>query len=102
MKGEATVGHIGHLIAGAETCFIYLLSIPALACVWRSRRDARTWFLLPVVVFGTAALGMVVVNLGAPYRLRYVFRIVFAILAAGGVARPQGRRPPHPARHPHS
>jgi hypothetical protein len=102
LEGGTTVGYIGHLIAGAETCFIYLLSIPALACVWRSRRDARTWFLLTVVVFGTAALGIVVVNLGALYRLRYVFWIVLAILAAGGVARPQGRRPPHPARHPHS
>jgi hypothetical protein len=93
LEEGTTVGYIGHLIAGAETCFIYLLSIPALACVWRSRRDARAWFLLTVVVFGAAALGMVVVNLGALYRMRYVFWIVLMILAAGGVARPQGLNP---------
>jgi hypothetical protein len=93
LEGGTTVGYIGHLIAGAETSFIYLLSIPGLACVWRSRRDARTWFLLTVVVLGAAALGIVVVNLGALYRMRYVFWIVLVILAAGGMARPQGLNP---------
>lgn len=89
----ARVGRSGRLVAGAEMCVIYLLSVPALACVWRSRRDARVWFLLAVVVAGGVALGLVVVNVGALYRMRYIFWIVLMILASGGL--PRLSRPRH-------
>jgi len=35
---------------------------------------------------GTIALGLVVVNVGTLYRLRYVFLIMLIILAAGGIS----------------
>lgn len=83
----ATVGLSGRLIAGAEMCLIYLLWFPALACVWRWRRDARVLFLLAVILLGALALGLVVVNVGALYRMRYVFWIALMILASDGLPR---------------
>jgi hypothetical protein len=74
-------------------CLIYLLWFPALACVWRWRRDARVWFLLVVILIGAVALGLVVVNVGALYRMRYVFWIALMILASGGLPRRSGPSP---------
>ncbi|MET0650385.1 MAG: hypothetical protein ABW208_27570 [Pyrinomonadaceae bacterium] len=79
----AMVGRSGRLIAGAEMCLVYLLWFPALACVWRWRRDARVLFLLAVILLGAVGLGLVVVNVGALYRMRYVFWITLMILASG-------------------
>lgn len=92
-EGGAKVGRSGRLIAGAEMCLIYLLWFPALACVWRWRRDARVWFLLVVILIGAVALGLVVVNVGALYRMRYVFWIVLMMLASGGLTRRSGPKP---------
>jgi hypothetical protein len=80
-------GLLGRVIAGLETCFIYLLSPFALAGVWRCRRSVQTWYLLAVVLLGAAALGLVVVNLGALYRMRYFVWIVLIILSASGLPR---------------
>lgn len=80
-------GRLGRVIAGLETSFIYLLSAFALAGVWRFRRSVQTWYLLAVVLIGAAALGLVVVNLGALYRLRYFFWIVLIILSASYLPR---------------
>lgn len=91
LEDGATVGRSGRLIAGAEMCLTYLLWFPALACVWRWRRDARVLFLLAVILLGAMALGLVVVNVGALYRMRYVFWITLMILASGS-ARPSGPR----------
>jgi hypothetical protein len=37
-------------------------------------------------MMGIVALGVVVVNVGALYRLRYIFLILMIVLAAGGTA----------------
>ncbi|MFN2454151.1 MAG: hypothetical protein ABR577_08010 [Pyrinomonadaceae bacterium] len=75
-------GRLGRIVSGVEMCFFYLLSLCALAGIWRSRRSMQTWFLLAVVLLGAAALGLVVVNLGALYRMRYVFWILLVIPGA--------------------
>ena len=80
-------GLLGRLIAGLETCFIYLLAPFALAGLWRSRHSVHAWYLLAVVLLGAGALGLVVVNIGALYRLRYCFWIVLIILAASYLSR---------------
>ncbi len=77
-------GRVGRIIAGAETCFFYLLYLFALAGIWLSRRSPQTWFLLAVLLLGAAALGLIVVNLGALYRMRYFFWILLVILSAAG------------------
>lgn len=98
-EGGAQVGRAGRLIAGAETCLIYLLWFPALAGVWHWRRDARVLFLLAVILLGAVALGLIVVNVGALYRMRYIFWITLMILAFGGLSR---RSVPRPALNLHS
>ena len=44
------------------------------------------------------ALGLVVVNVGALYRIRYLFLIMLMVLAAGGAALALGRVRPEGGR----
>ena len=41
-------------------------------------------FLFLVITIGAVALGLVVANMGALYRLRYPFWILLIVLGAGG------------------
>jgi len=77
------VGLIGRLVGGVEMSLTYI--IEALACVfiWRRRRHLDTWLMFLVTTTGVLALGMVVVNVGTLYRMRYSFWILMVIMAAG-------------------
>lgn len=75
-------GSAGRLLSGAETLVMYFLYVAAAVCVWRNRRRFEMWLLFLVATIGTIALGLVVANAGALYRLRYVFWILFILLAA--------------------
>lgn len=79
-------GLAGRLLSGAETLVMYLLYVAAAVCVWRNRRRIEMWLLFLVATAGTIGLGLVVVNAGALYRLRYVFWIMFIIMAADTLA----------------
>jgi hypothetical protein len=81
------VGSAGRLLAGLESLLMYAVEALALLGVWRERRRFPAWLLLAVSSTGMIALGLVVVNIGTLYRLRYVFLILLIILAAGGAAR---------------
>jgi len=76
------VGLLGRLVGGVETLLTYV--IEALACVfiWRRRRRLDTWLMFLTTTIGVLALGMVVVNLGTLYRMRYSFWILMVIMAA--------------------
>jgi hypothetical protein len=80
------VGANGRLISGFETLLTYMLECLALIGLWRGRRNLSSWFLFGFVTLGVVALGLVVDNAGALYRLRYPFWILLVILAAGGLA----------------
>jgi hypothetical protein len=45
------------------------------------------WLLFLVATIGMLALGLVVVNAGALFRLRYVFWMLMIIIASRGFAR---------------
>lgn len=79
-------GRAGRLLSGAETLVMYFLYVAVAICVWRNRRRIEIWLLFLVATAGTIALGLVVVNAGALYRLRYVFWIMFIIMAAETLA----------------
>jgi hypothetical protein len=79
---RGSYGLAGRLLSGAETLVMYFLYLAAGVCVWRNRRRSEMWLLFLVAALGTIALGLVVVNAGALYRLRYVFWIMFIIMAA--------------------
>jgi hypothetical protein len=83
---HGSFGLAGRLLSGAETLVMYFLYVAAGVCVWRNRRRLELWLIFLVATIGTIALGLVVVNAGALYRLRYVFWIMFIIMAADSLA----------------
>lgn len=80
------VGMAGRLLVGLETSLTYLLT--ALACMftWKRRRCLPVWMLAFAVLTGATALGLVVTNLGALYRMRYGFWVLLTIVGSGALA----------------
>ena len=78
-------GRAGRLLTGLETLAMYFLYVAAGFCVWRERRNARMWLLFLVATIGMVALGLVVVNAGALFRIRYVFWMLLIVLAVDGI-----------------
>ena len=83
---SGSYGSAGRLLSGAETLVMYFLYAAAAVCVWRNRRRFEMWLLFLVATTAMIALGLVVANAGALYRLRYVFWILFILLAAETLA----------------
>lgn len=86
----ALVGSAGRLLAGLETLCLYAAeALGALALVRLARRgDPRllpALLLLGAALTGLLALGAVVPNLGALYRLRYAFLMPLLVLGAHGL-----------------
>lgn len=80
-----TYGAMGRLIGGAETLAMYFLYVAVGVCLWRERRCPAMWLVFLTATAGLIGLGLVVVNAGALYRLRYVFWIMLIVLAAQGI-----------------
>jgi len=78
------VSRAGRLLSGAEMLVIYLIEGLAIVGLWKGRRRFAVWFLWLVSAMGLTSLGLVVLNIGALYRLRYIFIILLLVLAAGG------------------
>jgi len=78
-------GKAGRLISGAETLAMYFLYAAVLVCLWRERRRLAMWLVFLTAAAGLIGLGLVVVNAGALYRLRYVFWIMLIVIAAQGI-----------------
>jgi putative peptidoglycan lipid II flippase len=84
-------GSTGRLLGGLETLAMYAVEGFAILGVWRGRRRLPIWFLLFSAATGLIALGLVMVNVGALFRLRYVFLIPVIILGAEGALSLLGR-----------
>ncbi|MGB7925285.1 MAG: hypothetical protein WCF57_18750, partial [Pyrinomonadaceae bacterium] len=67
------VGIYGRLLSGVETFVMYAIEALALVGLWKSRRRLAPWLLLIIALACVTALGLVVVNVAALYRMRYVF-----------------------------
>lgn len=80
------VGPAGRRLSGVETLAMYLVEGLAIVGLWTGWRRFSVWLLWLVATIGMISLGLVVVNVGALYRLRYVFVILLIILAAEGAA----------------
>ena len=65
---------------------MYFLYLAVGFCLWRERRNTRMWLLFLVAAVGLIALGLVVVNAGALYRIRYVFWIMLIVIAVEGLS----------------
>jgi 4-amino-4-deoxy-L-arabinose transferase-like glycosyltransferase len=79
-----TVGRMARVVAGIETLIMYLFYIPAAVCVWKQRRNLKLWLVFLFALTGLIGLGFVVANVGALFRLRYVFWIMMILLAVKG------------------
>jgi putative peptidoglycan lipid II flippase len=75
-------GLMVRLLSGLETLAMYFLYFAAAFCAWQERRNMKMWLLFLVATIGMVALGLVVVNAGALYRIRYVFWIMMIVIAA--------------------
>ena len=85
------VGSAGRLLSGIETLGMYAIEALAIIGLWRERRRVSVWLLVGTATIGVIALGLIVVNIGALYRLRYAFLILIIIVAAGGISDLLGR-----------
>jgi hypothetical protein len=80
------VGRGARMISGLETTAMFAVEGLALVGLWINRRRVSAWWLLLVAAMGMISLGLVVVNVGALFRLRYVFLILLLVLATEGAA----------------
>jgi hypothetical protein len=85
------VGSAGRLLSGIETLAMYAIEGLAIIGLWHERRRVSVWLLVTTATIGVIALGLIVVNVGALYRLRYAFLILIIIVAAGGISQLLGR-----------
>ncbi len=93
VKGSQ-VGSAGRLVSAFETSFTYILELLALICLWQMRKNLTVWLLMGTLIFGVTALGLIVLNIGAFYRLRYPYWMLIVVLAAGEAIRIMRRRAP--------
>ena len=78
-------GRAPRLLSGLETLAMYFVYLAAGLCVWRERRNLKMWLVFLVATIGMLALGLVVANVGALFRIRYVFWMMLIVLAARGM-----------------
>jgi hypothetical protein len=81
----SSVGSMGRMLSGLETLLMYAVEALGVVGLWQGRRQLSAWLLFSIAAMGTIALGLVMVNVGTLYRLRYLFLILLIILAAGGI-----------------
>ena len=79
---HGTFGLATRLLSGAETLVMYVVYLAVAYCLWRERRNTQMWLLFLVAAVGLIALGLVVVNAGALYRIRYVFWIMLIVIGS--------------------
>ncbi len=82
---SGSYGTAGRVISGLETLAMYFLYVAIAVCLWRERRRMTMWLVFLTATAGLIGLGLVVVNAGALYRLRYVFWIMLIVIAAHGI-----------------
>jgi 4-amino-4-deoxy-L-arabinose transferase-like glycosyltransferase len=79
---SGSFGLATRIVSGLETLAMYFLYVAAAVSVWRERRNRKMWLLFLVATIGMLALGLVVVNAGALFRLRYACWMLMIVLAA--------------------
>ena len=83
-QGEK-LGLSARLLSGIETLAMYLVYFLAVLGIWRERRGPSVWYLFIVIILGVVSMGLVVVVIGALYRMRYVYWMLMFLLGAGGL-----------------
>jgi hypothetical protein len=89
---SGSFGQATRLLSGMEMVVMYVLYFGVAYCLWRERRNSKMWLLFLVATVGVVALGLIVVNAGALYRIRYVFWIILILIGSRGLTRVFGLR----------
>jgi hypothetical protein len=84
--GGGSMGFAAKLLSGVETFLMWMLEAFAVYGLWHRRRQISAWLLFLIAAMGVTVLSIVVVNLGALYRMRYAFWILLVILGAKGLS----------------
>jgi hypothetical protein len=84
VRGEQ-VGIVGRLVSGAEMLVMYFVFGLSVVTLVQQRNRLIIWFLFLLSAVGCIALGYVVVNISALYRMRYTFFILLLILGVQGL-----------------
>jgi hypothetical protein len=80
-------GRAGRLLGGLETSAMYVFELMVPVGLWCRRKRLDAWLLFLASALGVMALGLVVTNAGALYRMRYVFWILLIIVGSAGLNR---------------
>lgn len=81
----STVGLSGRVLAGLEMITTYAIELLAVVALCQRWRQLSLWLLFSIVTMGLTSLGLVVVNIGTLYRLRYLYLILLIIPAAAAL-----------------
>lgn len=81
------VGRAGRLLVGGEMLVLYAFNLLALAGLFYRREQLSAWWLWLSAATGFTAFGLVVVNVGALFRMRYVFCMLIIIVGSEGIVR---------------
>lgn len=79
-------GGAARLLSAFEMLVIYLFEALALVALWQNRRRSAVWLMTFMAGFGLMAMSLIVINLGALFRMRYVFWMLLIIMGAGGAS----------------
>jgi hypothetical protein len=88
----AEVGRAGRLLAAAETVLFYFIELLAVVGLWGNRKCLGGWLLILASASGMVGLGLLVVNIGTLYRLRYAFWLLLAVLATSVISARASKR----------
>jgi hypothetical protein len=83
-------GTVARRLSGFETIVTYVIESLAIVGLFgraNFRQRLAVWFLWLIAAMGMVLLGLVVVNMGTLYRLRYIFLLLLIVLAANGASR---------------
>ena len=75
---------VGRVVGGLETLLMYVLYVLAALGIWTERKRWSMWLLFLIAITGMISLGLIVINQGALFRLRYFFWMLIILIAAQG------------------
>ena len=81
---KGVIGMSPRVLSGIETLLMYVVYAMAAIGVWQKRTKPATWYLVIIAVISLLTLGLVVVNMGALFRMRYAYWMIVIVLASGG------------------
>ena len=86
-RSGVRVSRAERMVSGVETFALYLIEFFAVLTLWERRRQVSVWFVWLLAAVGFVSLGLVVINVGTLYRMRYVFAILMIVLAMHSISK---------------